>query len=251
MVWLASKTEAHKLMTNILDTLITVITGTISGVTRTFTEGVGALEDFFYVRISGLPFVVLGARQVGKTTLIEWLRRNMNDIADFDPDPTAAGGTAVPDFASRVGAGDNHLKIKPSRDVGGEYAMWETDWLELFREAQPRGIIFVIDHTDVHLQKDALNFVMQMIDDEPAASKNLKAFFILVNKLDVWGGETTMDTIMHHYRNETKRMSKQAERVGYKYAITQGSLTTGKGVKAMMKEFFNQIRPKPREASAL
>ncbi|MDX1991807.1 MAG: hypothetical protein SF029_05435, partial [bacterium] len=120
-------------MTNILDSLLTVVIGTISGVTRTITQGVGALEDFFYVRVSGLPFIILGARQVGKTTLIEWLRHNMHSIEGFDPDPTAAGGTPVPDFAARVGAGDTHVKLKPGRDVGGEYAMWETDWVELFR----------------------------------------------------------------------------------------------------------------------
>lgn len=232
-------------MTNILDTIITIVVGTISGVTRTVSEGAAALEDFFYVRISGLPFIVLGARQVGKTTLIEWLKRNMKTIDDFNPDPTAAGGVSVPDFTSRIG--DTHMKLKAGRDVGGEYAMWETDWMELFREARPRGIIFMMDHTDVHAQKDALNFVMQMIDDEPAAAKNLRAFFILVNKHDLWGDEMTLDEIMSNYRNEQRRLSAQAERVGYRYAVTYGSLLTGLGVKAMMKEFFNLVRPKPRD----
>lgn len=232
-------------MSSILEDLITVIVGSIETVTKTVTNGVSALEDFFMIRFGGLNFIVLGSRQVGKTTLIEWLRNNMKDIIDFEPDPTAAGGDAVPDFTARVG--DTHMKLKPGRDVGGEYAMWETDWVELFREAEPRGIIFVMDHTDVHLQKDALNFVMQMIDDEPAAAQQLKAFFILVNKSDVWGTETTLDDIMSQYRNETKRLNAQAERLGYKYAITFGSLHTGRGVKAMMKEFFNIIRPKPRD----
>lgn len=238
-------------MTNIIDTLFTVVVGTINSVTRTFSQGIGTLEDFFYVKIAGLSFVVLGARQVGKTTLIEWLRRNMNEITGFDPEPTAAGGTPVEDFASRVGAGENHLRLKPGRDVGGEYAMWETDWLELFRETQPRGVIFMLDHTDVHLQKDALNFVMQMIEDEPAASKNLKAFFILVNKVDVWSGETTLDGIMHHYRNEQRRLSKLADRLDFHYAVAAGSLVTGRGVRPFIKEFFNTLRPRPRQLSEL
>lgn len=232
-------------MSSILDSLLTVIIGSINSVTKTFNEGTSLLEDFFLVRFSGLSFIVLGSRQVGKTTLIEWLKHNMNDIEDFVPEPTAAGGEAVPDFTARIG--QSHMKLKPGRDVGGEYAMWETDWIELFREAQPRGIIFVMDHTDVHLQKDALNFVMQMIDDEPATAKHLEAFFILVNKSDLWGHEMSLDDIMMNYRNEQKRMNAQAERVGYKYAITFGSLYTGRGVKAMMKEFFNIIRPKSRD----
>lgn len=235
-------------MSNLLDTLITVVIGSISNVTRVFGEGAAFLEDFFVVRVSGLPFIVLGARQVGKTTLIEWLKHNMKDLEDFQPEPTAAGGDAVPEFHSRIG--DTTMRLKPGRDVGGEYAMWETDWMELFREAAPRGIIFVMDHTDIHLQKDALNFVMQMIDDEPSAAQNLKAFFILVNKSDLWSDEMTLEDIMTHYRNEQKRMKSQSERVGYHYAITYGSLYTGRGVKAMMREFFNLIRPKPQREVA-
>jgi GTPase SAR1 family protein len=232
-------------MSNILETLITVVVGTISGVTRAVSQGTSVLEDFFYVRISGLPFIVLGARQVGKTTLIEWLKHNMQTLNDFDPEPTAAGGETVADFTARVG--ETHMRLKPGRDVGGEYAMWETDWIELFREAQPRGILFVLDHTDVHLQKDALNFVMQMIDDEPNAARHLKAFFILVNKSDLWADEMSLEDILGNYRNERRRLEAQAERIGFKYAITQGSLVTGYGVRDMMKQFFNLVRPRPKD----
>ncbi|GAB4345492.1 MAG: hypothetical protein Kow00117_22990 [Phototrophicales bacterium] len=109
----------------------------------------------------------------------------------------------------------------------------------------------MLDHTDVHLQKDALNFVMQMIDDDPATAKHLKAFFVLVNKCDLWERDMTLEDIMLNYRNEQRRMAAQSERIGYKYAITYGSLYTGKGVKAMMKEFFNVLRPKPKPRSEL
>jgi hypothetical protein len=233
-------------MSNLLDTLITIIVGSFSGVTRGLSDRVSSLEDFFYVKFRGLSFIVLGSRQTGKTTLIEWLRRNMASIENFEPDPTTAGGDAVSDFSARVDASDNFMRLKPNRDVGGEYAMWETDWTELFREAQPRGIIFMLDHTDAHLQKDALNFVLQMIEDEPQAAKQLKAFYILVNKADIWGEEKTLDDIMQDYRNEQKRLRTQAERVGYKWSISQGSLVTGKGVKETMRKFFNAIRPRPK-----
>jgi GTPase SAR1 family protein len=232
-------------VSNIFDTIITVIVGSISTVSRTVSEGVNTLQDFFYVKVSGMSFIVLGSRQTGKTTLIEWLRRNMSNIDDFQPDPTAAGGDIIPDFNSLMG--DQYMKLKPNRDVGGEYAMWETDWVELFRAAQPRGILFLIDHSDVHLQKDALNFVMQMIDEEQIAAKNLKAFFILVNKSDLWGDETTLEDIMHHYRNEQKRLKAQSERMGYKWSISEGSVATGKGVKQTMRHFFNTMRPRPQK----
>ena len=230
-------------MTNIFDTLITIIVGTFTGVTQAVTNTVSALQDFFYVKVAGVSFIVLGARQTGKTTLIEWMRHNMHTLGDFNPDPTAAGGDVVPDFTSKVG--DQYMKLKPNRDVGGEYAMWETDWIELFRAAQPRGIFFLIDHTDVHLQKDALNFVLQMIEDEPSASRQLKAFYILVNKSDVWAEDTTLDEIMSNYKNETKRLKSQAERMHYKYEIGEGSLYTGRGITEFMKKFLNTIRPKP------
>lgn len=232
-------------MSNILDTIITVIVGTISGVASGIAKTVGGLEDFFYVKFYGLSFIVLGARQTGKTTLIEWLRRNMMSIGDFAPEPTPAGGDIVDDFASRVD-NDKYLKLKPNRDVGGEHSMWETDWLELFREAQPRGIIFMIDHTDPYIHKDALNFVMQMIDDEPEARKNLKAFFIMVNKSDLWSGETEFDDILQTYKNEQKRLKALAERFGFKWSISNGSLMTGEGVAEIMRKFFNVIRPKPK-----
>jgi GTPase SAR1 family protein len=229
---------------NILDTIITVIIGSITTVTRTISEGVEEIQDFFYVKVSGMSFIVLGARQTGKTTLIEWLKHNMTRLEDFEPDPTAAGGELVEDFNSRVG--DTYMKLRPNRDVGGEYAMWETDWVDLFRTAQPRGIIFMLDHTDVHLQKDALNFVMQMIDDDPATARQLKAFYILVNKADLWSDQYTLSEIMDHYRNESKRLRNQAERLGYQSAIHEGSLVTGKGVATAIKAFFNAIRPRPR-----
>jgi signal recognition particle receptor subunit beta len=228
---------------NIFDTLITVVVGTITGVVNAVTGTVAALQDFFYIKISGVSFIVLGARQTGKTTLIEWLKHNLHTVADFAPDPTAAGGDAVPDFTARVG--DTYMKLKPTRDVGGEYAMWETDWIDLFRGAEPRGILFLIDHTDPYIQKDALNFVLQMIDDEPAASKHLKAFYILVNKSDLWGDETTLDDILGHYKNEQKRLKSQADRLHYKWEVVEGSLVTERGVTELMRKFFNTIRPKP------
>ncbi|GIL08721.1 MAG: hypothetical protein BroJett033_2320 [Chloroflexota bacterium] len=233
-------------MSNIFDTLITVILGTITTVSRTVTEGVAAVQDFFYVKISGVSFIVLGARQTGKTTLIEWLKHNAGSIEGFEPDPTAAGGEVIDDFSAQLG--DGYLKLKPHRDVGGEYAMWETDWVELFRTAQPNGIIFLIDHTDVHLQKDALNFVMQMIEDEPESARHLKAFYILVNKSDLWGATATLDEILQHYRNEQKRLRALAARLGFKWSVHEGSLMTGKGVRHAMRQFFDAIRPRARLA---
>jgi len=57
---------------NVLDTVITIVIGTITGVVNAVTTTVNVLQDFFYVKVSGVSFIVLGSRQTGKTTLIEW-----------------------------------------------------------------------------------------------------------------------------------------------------------------------------------
>ncbi len=232
---------AGGIVANVLDTVITIVIGTITGVAKAVTTTVNVLQDFFYVKVSGVSFIVLGSRQTGKTTLINWLQHNMNELGNFSPDPTAAGGDVVPEFTTKVG--DTYMKLKPNRDVGGEYAMWETDWVELFRGARPNGILFMIDQTDAFLQKDALNFVLQMIEDEPIAAKSLKAFYILVNKSDVWGDETTLDDILQNYKNEQKRLKGQSERLGYKFEIAEGSIITNRGVTEFMKKFINTLRP--------
>ncbi len=208
--------------------------------------GVGEqVVDFAYVRVLGLPFVVLGYRQTGKTTLIAYLRRNQHWLDGFEPEPTAAGGDPVPTFTTRLdGEG---FRLRPKRDVGGEYAMWETDWVDLFQQARPRGIIFMIDHTGPYQHKDALNFVLNLIEDEPAARRNLRTFLLLVNKSDLWGEAQTMESILDELRNETRRLRSQAGRLGYQYFIRQTSLATGEGVMEAMTDFFNSIRPRAQE----
>jgi len=233
-------------MTNLIDQLFSAVVGTVnnSKVLNSLSHSADRIYDFVYVKVFGLPFIVLGARQTGKTTLIEWLRQNVASLEEYQPAPTAPGGDTVATFSSYIG--DEMIRLKPTRDVGGEYEMWETDWVELFRETKPRGIIFLIDHTDVLKHKDALNFLMNMIEEEDAAKHNLKALMILVNKSDLWLTNTTLDKIMANYGNEIKRMHNQAERLGYQATIYSSSVTTGVGVRDSMRTFFNAIRPQPR-----
>lgn len=233
-------------MTNFIEQFFSAIFGSVtsSKLVTSLTHSADRIYDFVYVKVFGLPFIILGARQTGKTTLIEWLRQNVATLDEFQPAPTAPGGDTVGTFSSYIG--DEMMRLKPTRDVGGEYEMWETDWVELFRETKPRGIIFLLDHTDILKHKDALNFVMNMIEEEPDAKRNLKAFMLLVNKSDLWLGDTTLDKLMTNYGNEIKRMHNQAERLGYQATIYSSSVTTGVGVRDAMRAFFNAIRPQPK-----
>ncbi|MBK8027599.1 MAG: hypothetical protein IPK19_41025 [Chloroflexi bacterium] len=211
---------------------------------NSLARGADDIYDFVYVRIFGLPFIVLGARQTGKTTLIEWLRQNVASLEGFAPEPTPPGGDHVSTFNSYIG--DEMMRLKPARDVGGESEMWETDWVELFREVRPRGIIFLLDHTEVLKHKDAFNFVMNMIEEERDAQRHVRAVLVLANKSDLWLKHTTLDKLMAQYGNEVKRLNNQAERLGYKAVIHSSSVTTGVGVRDAMSAFFNVIRPQPR-----
>ncbi len=214
---------------------------------RPVTEGFNSAVDFAYVRVLGLPFIVLGYRQTGKTTLIEWLREDMSLQDAFEPEPTTSGGEAVPTFSTRVG--HERMRLRPRRDVGGEYAMWETDWVDLLRDARPRGIIFMIDPTNPVSHKDALNFTLQMLDEEILASKNLKAFLLLANKSDLWTEGMTLDSVLEDYRNETRRLKYQSERLGYRVFVHSSSLKTGEGVREALSAFFNAIRPRAARAA--
>jgi hypothetical protein len=232
-------------MTSFIEQIFSAIFGTVGkNLVNTLSQRADQMYDFVYVKVFGLPFIVLGARQTGKTTLIEWLRQNVQSLEAFDPAPTAPGGDTVRTFSSQIGA--ENIRLKPTRDVGGEYEMWETDWVELFRETRPRGIIFMLDHTDVLNHKDALNFVMNMIEEEIDAKRNLKAVLLLVNKSDLWLANTSLDKLMQNYSNEVKRLRNQAERLGYKTWTQSVSVTQGVGVDDAMHTFINIIRPNPR-----
>lgn len=219
---------------------------TLSNITRGLANALDTAVDFAYVKVFGLPFIVLGYRGTGKTTLLAHLRDQIDDIEEFDPDPTAAGGDPVPTFNAPVGANGSGVKVKPRRDVGGEYSMWETDWLSLYREAKPRGIIYLIDHTNVYQHKDGLNYVLQMLDDEQDR-KPLKVFLLLVNKADLWGSERTEDEILDDYRNEIRRLKSQSERLGYQYMIRSSSALTGEGLDEALVAFFDAVRPRSQQ----
>nr|MBN1229562.1 hypothetical protein [Anaerolineae bacterium] len=217
---------------------------TLAAISRQVADRFDTVVDFAYVRVLGVPFIVLGYRQTGKTTLINWLKRDKEFLAGFEPEPTAAGGESVPAFTTRLSADGSGMKLKPRRDVGGEYAMWETDWVELFQQTKPRGILFLIDHQNAYQHKDALNFVLQMLDDEESARKHLEMVMILVNKSDLWADEQSLDDLLDNFRNETRRLKSQAERLGYHHEIRQTSLVTEEGVREAMTAFFDAIRPR-------
>lgn len=218
----------------------------LSQITRGLANALDTAVDFAYVKVFGLPFIVLGYRGTGKTTLLARLRDQIKNVEEFDPDPTAAGGDPVPSFRAPVGANGSDVKVKPRRDVGGEYSMWDTDWLSLYREAKPRGIIYLIDHTNVYQHKDGLNYVLQMLDEEQGRQP-IKVLLLLVNKYDIWADQMSLDDILDDYSNELRRIKSQSERLGYTYMIRMGSALTGEGLDQALIDFFDAVRPRPQQ----
>jgi len=104
----------------------------------------------------------------------------------------------------------------------------------------------MIDHTDVLTHKDALNFVLNLIEEEDAARRNLRSFLLLVNKSDLWQATTPLDKLMLPYSNEIRRLNNQAARLGYRVKIQSVSVINGTGVDDAMRAFFNWIRPLPK-----
>lgn len=234
-------------MFDVLERLITTVFGAAGkNFLDSVARGTDTIYDFVYVRVIGLPFVVLGARGTGKTTLLEWLRQNVSVLEDFDPAPTAPGGDDVPTFSAFIG--DETMRLRPTRDVGGESSMWEIDWVTLLREAKPRGIIFLIDHEDIVRHKDALHFVMNLIEEEPALRGTLKAFLLMVNKSDLWLPTTSLEALMATYATEIKRLRNQADRLGYQTSIQSSSIANGVGMRDGVRWFFNTLRPQPKTA---
>jgi hypothetical protein len=74
-------------MTNLIDQFFSAIFGTVnnSKIVNSLAHSADRIYDFVYVKVFGLPFIVLGARQTGKTTLIEWLRQNVASLEEFQP----------------------------------------------------------------------------------------------------------------------------------------------------------------------
>lgn len=229
--------------------LLAMIRGLRSMIPDEVTQTINGVVDFAYVKVLGLPFIVLGYRATGKTTLLEWMqRKNVERLAEMTPEPTAAGGEMVLPYNAQIS--DERMRMRPRRDVGGEYAMWETDWVELLRETKPRGIIFMMDHNHPYHHKDALNFVMQLIEEEAVATQNLQHIMVMVNKSDLWADDMTLDELLDDYRNEVRRLKSQAERVGYTYTIMPTSLMTGENIEAALSTFFNAIRPRAERAAS-
>ncbi len=239
-------------MSDLFDRIVSVIAGTL---TQFGLRESNRIYDYAIVRFWGLSFVVLGARQTGKTTLIEWLRGNSSFLNDFAPEPTRPGGERVQKFSSRV-AGET-IRTKIERDVSGEEEAWEQDWVDLLTSTKPRGIIFLIDYKHPEVQspdqaspssihKEAFDYVLNLLQQYPDVNHRLKAFYVFVNKSDIWG-ETTISDILKDYRNQRDRLEMEAERTGYSTVIAGGSITSGEGINSFMKSFFNAIRPRPKE----
>jgi len=134
--------------------------------------------------------VVLGEKQSGKTSLIWLLTKGQPFVVDKDgdklnPNPTGAPSDVNGNFEFQPG---NWCRVK--KDVPGDAALRKF-WLEALREANPAGLIYMLDgrvldddNTRLKEHLDALFREIQAMYD--ADINNLRALSILVNFSDKW-----------------------------------------------------------------
>ncbi len=197
------------------------------------------LVNNLYTRVIGLPFVVLGNPGTGKTTLLDLLKTGESRV-ELTEHISTRSPEIIEDFEYRINK-EKTIKLRPQFDVPGEAELRNAIWTQLLRDAKPTGIIFLMDHTDTQSHKEALSFIINMIDKDTMLRWRLKAFLILINKQDLWSDRTDKENIWKDYFSEDLRLRSMAERHKFKWKYAACSLTRGVGISEEISNFLNAI----------
>ncbi|MBI3241314.1 MAG: hypothetical protein HYZ49_03365 [Chloroflexi bacterium] len=175
--------------------------------------------DWYKRKLKGITFAVFGYRGTGKTTLL----RRMQGITIHEEVEPTFGRQQVSDFDFEI-YGGKEVTVKKTFDPSGEKGSWPL-WRQIFLDVKPQGIIFVIDHERPDDHRIALRRILNIIrpsnprrpslfkaNPYVAASNNLKAFLLLVNKSDMWEsqspGGTKLQDVLKLYSAEILEIEK-------------------------------------------
>lgn len=221
-------------------------------VTSTATTIYNFGNDKVQLYVTGLPFVILGASAAGKTTLHDWLEDQLDEINELEYVPTV--GVEIKDgYRTHVGK-HGLIKVRPIADVGGENPALRNGserhtgtntWRNLFA-ANPKGVIFLIDHEEPARHEEALERLLDIILSSEQVRTNLKAVLIIVNKMDEWKDEYSSVEIAGQYSEQISTLRAVGKRADYDVLLGESSLLTGEGVTAQLEMFFNVLRLAPR-----
>lgn len=206
-----------------------------------------------------LNFAIFGFRGTGKTTILNRMQFGiptnpsptiaLNELDEFEVYIVGKGNQRVKGIYDVPGSPDEaNLKTKK----GNQWHDWEKVYLGQF----PKGIIFVIDHINKNKSKEALKFVIEMIKqaDEPQsnfllrllfgkrrrkARKNLKIFYLLVNKKDEWENKgLTIGDITKDYADEIEEITRFMLQNKGRFYIEQISALTGSNFEMFINNFM-------------
>jgi len=220
----------------------------------TARKGLELIADYIDKKIIGVTFCVFGARAVGKTELIRAVRGD-NVLLNPGQGPTQPGGTRIGSFDPGILGRDAH-RARKVFDVSGERTAWERDWCDIYTRVCPRGILFVADHGRVEEHRQALGFLIDMLQTNdpfrlfrrrrpyPRARRRLRALFLVFNKCDIWQGTTCRDDLLAPFAPEIQRIERlihrQLPRV--QYYVRSCSAKYGDGVREMWKDFVEVMK---------
>lgn len=221
-------------------------------VTSTATTIYNFGNDKVQLYMTGLPFVILGASAAGKTTLHDWLEDELDALDEQEYVPTV-GVEIKNGYRTHIGK-HGLIKLRPIADVGGENPSLRNGaerqtgtntWKNLF-VANPRGVIFLIDHEEPERHIEALERLLDIILGSGQVRANLKAILILVNKMDEWKDEYTSVEIAGQYSEQISTLRAIGKRADFDVLLGESSLLTGEGVTGQLEMFFNVLRLAPR-----
>jgi ADP-ribosylation factor family protein len=154
-----------------------------------------------YKAYRGYRLLVLGAQQVGKSTLWNYLLTGETGTSVEKTAQTQAVGGSLDDPRFRIfnmkvlgiGVGVKAL------DVPGDPQLRET-WTHAFTRIKPQGVVFLVDHdagpdavadpgyTPERMAEhaQALGDMRDIVLGHAEVSENLRSVLVLVNKYDVW-----------------------------------------------------------------
>jgi signal recognition particle receptor subunit beta len=150
---------------------------------------------WFYLKLTVRDFFfILGPDQVGKTTLVSFLRHTP---APEDWNRTFYNDYGVLSFDIN-GKNNDFLYSSKIIDVGGEHKEF---WENVIKSENPNGIIYIVDNSkrpDLH---DDLEYIYNIYSDLKRVWKpkeiRLKTLMIVINKADLWDAPiNNRDTII-------------------------------------------------------
>lgn len=237
------------------DWLMNLLTAAVSSLPEISHDLIAQIRD----RAFPLEFAIFGYAGTGKTTLLN----RMQSGVPTSPDPTAQMNE-IDQFELHV-VGRGPLKIQHIYDLPGRPSeagdlsthgdCWP-DWDKVFVGQMPRGIIFLVDHTNREKSKQALRYVINMIEqaDEPAsmnplrrlfghsrqrARHNLRVFLLLVNKLDLWETQgITSDEILNGYEREIRQVISIMKRNRGRFYRDEISALRGTNFERVVQNFM-------------